>query len=91
MKEYYYRRWKHHCFLFLVALTLLTNGSVWAAVFALYALPAAVISCIVAAAFGLFAATIEYRACDHFHTRYLRSLCDGSPSLERNGPHAGPK
>ena len=75
-ERYYYMKWKSHCFRLMLALTLLSNCIVWAIVAALYSNPILAIWLCVGAVFATFASVIEYRACDHFHTRYLRALCD---------------
>lgn len=77
---YYYRAWKHHCFLFLLAAAGVTNGVIWAAVAGFYGSAPWVIACSFIAAFSVFAGVIEYRQCERYHTLYLRALCSG-PSI----------
>ncbi len=77
-ERYYYIKWRSHCFRLLLALAFLSNGIIWAVVAGFYSFPVAAIWFCIAAVFALFVAVVEYRACDLYHTRYLRALCDGS-------------
>lgn len=76
-ERYYYLKWKHHCFLFILALALMSNGIVWGTVAAFYGQPAICIGCLVFAVFFTFVAVIKHRDCSEAHLRYLRALCDG--------------
>lgn len=75
-EQYYYTKWKHHSLKFILALSLLANAIIWSIVASLYGNTTLAISLVISAVFLLFMAVVEYRACDHFHTRYLRALCE---------------
>ena len=73
-KNYYYRLRKHHCFMFITSLGLISNGIIWAVLLAWYDMPKSCIACAIAAVFGVFMASIEYRHCVYYNARYLSSL-----------------
>ena len=75
-ERYYYEKHRHHSLRFILAATLLSNAIIWAIVAAFYAMPTLVIWLSIAAVFFLFVTVVEYRACDHYHTRHLRSICN---------------
>ena len=77
-QRYYYIKWKSHSFRLIIALAIMTNCVVWAFVASLCSHPATAIWLCVGAVFSTFMAVVEYRACDLYHTRYIRALCSGS-------------
>lgn len=73
-ETYYHAKWRSHCAYFILAGAILTNAVIWAAVALFYAMPVAAIWLGVLAVFCIFAAVVEFRQCDHYHTLYLRSI-----------------
>jgi hypothetical protein len=76
---YYYRLWKTHSLRFILALAVMTASLTWAVVIAVFYSNATLcIGLVVVASFSAFVVAIKYRDCGHYHTRYLRALCDPS-------------
>ena len=73
---YYREQWRSHSFKFILALALLSNAIIWAIVAGFYSAPVLAIWLVITAVFFLFATVVEYKACEHYHTRYLRSICE---------------
>jgi Na+/H+ antiporter NhaA len=73
-KTYYYAKHRAHALRFIIALAMLSNCIVWALVAGFYTAMTLALWLCIGGVFFLFVSVVEYRACNHYHARYRRSV-----------------